>query len=124
VEPFLSTSAFYHLRPQDLFSRETTFQHSSDQDEQKSDVNKRVYNRLRKFESWFNPQARNVVEDYKEGREITLEQSNDVLFYIEVVKEPINYNEAWNCSVKFHQRKWQEVINKELNEMKIRGVCN
>jgi hypothetical protein len=67
-------------------------------------VNKRAYNQLRKLDILFNPQARNAVEAYKEGREITLEQANITLFSFEVIKEPMNLNEAWNCSNKVHQK--------------------
>jgi hypothetical protein len=69
-----------------------------------------------------NPQERNSVEDYKEGREITLKQANIAIFPTEVTKEPMNFDEAWNFSGKLHQIKWLEAINKQLNEMKNKGV--
>jgi hypothetical protein len=34
----------------------------------------------------------------------------------------MNFDEGWNFNDKFHQRKWREAINKELNEMKNKGV--
>jgi hypothetical protein len=36
---------------------------SSDQDEQKSGVNKRFYNQLRKLDIWFDTQEKNAIED-------------------------------------------------------------
>jgi hypothetical protein len=56
---------------------------------------------LRKLDSWFNPQARTAVEDYKEGRKITLGQANMALFSIEIIKQPKHYNETLNCSENF-----------------------
>jgi hypothetical protein len=46
-----------------------------------------------------------VVEDYKEGRDITLEQANVVLFSAEFIKKPIYFDESWKFSHKVHQRK-------------------
>jgi hypothetical protein len=41
----------------------------SDQDKEKADVNKRFNNQSIKLDSWFSPQASNVLENYKkEGR--------------------------------------------------------
>jgi hypothetical protein len=76
-------------------------------------LNKRLYNQSRKLDIWFNNQAKNAVKDYKEVREITLEQANIDLFSTKVIKEPINFDDGWNRSEKFHQRKWREAINKE-----------
>jgi hypothetical protein len=71
---------------------------------QKSAVNKMVYSQLRKLDSWFNPQSRNAVEDFKK-REITLEQSNFSFFSEEVLKDPMNFDETWNFIEKVHQSK-------------------
>ena len=85
-------------------------------------VLKRVYRQLRKLDSWFNPQARVAVEKYEQGREITLEQTNIALFSTNVIKEPTTFDEAWNCNDKSDQIKWREANNKELNEMKNKGI--
>jgi hypothetical protein len=49
-------------------------------------VNKKVYNQLRIFDSLLNPQARNEVKDYKEGKEISIEQAKIAHFSAEVIK--------------------------------------
>jgi hypothetical protein len=36
---------------------------------------------------------------------LKLEQANVALFSSEVNKEPMNFDEAWNCSNKVYQRK-------------------
>jgi hypothetical protein len=34
----------------------------------------------------------------------------------------MNLDEAWNCIDKFHQINWLEVINREFNQMRNKGV--
>jgi hypothetical protein len=63
-----------------------------------------------------NHQARAAVEEYKQGREITLEQENIALFSTNVIKEPTTFEEVWNCCDKNEQIKLREAINNELNE--------
>jgi hypothetical protein len=58
---------------------------------------------MRKSESWFNPQAPKVVEDYNHGRERKLDQINLALFSTEIVKEPTTYEEAINSEQKEDQ---------------------
>jgi hypothetical protein len=53
---------------------------------------------------WINSQARNDVKDYKEGREITLEQANVTIISAKVIKEPMNFDESWDRSDEFQQR--------------------
>jgi hypothetical protein len=54
----------------------------------KKNINERVVCEMRKLESWFNPQATKVIEDYDHGRELSLEQVNLALFTPALVKEP------------------------------------
>jgi hypothetical protein len=49
----------------------------------KSDKN--VIRAMRKSESWFNPEATKVVEDYSHGREMTLDQVNLALFSMVII---------------------------------------
>jgi hypothetical protein len=77
---------------------------------------------MKKLESWFNPQATKVVEDYNHGREITLDQVNLAFFSTEIIKEPTTYEEAINSVQKEDQIKWKNVINKELKEMEKKGI--
>jgi hypothetical protein len=77
---------------------------------------------MKKLESWFNPQATKVVEDYNHGRETTLDQVNLALFSTEIIKEPTTYEEAISREQKEDQIKWKNAINQELKEMEKRGV--
>jgi hypothetical protein len=91
----------------------------SNQDEQKSEVNIKVYNQLRMLDICINSQARNDVKDYKEGREITLEQANVTIISAKVIKEPMNFDESWDRSDEFQQRngnKNQQRIEWNKNE--------
>jgi hypothetical protein len=42
----------------------------------KKNTNERVIRAMKKLESWFNPEATKVMEDYNHGRETFLEQVN------------------------------------------------
>jgi hypothetical protein len=75
---------------------------------------KKVFRVMRKFESWFNPEATKVVENYSHGREMTLDQVNLALFSTVTVKETTNYEEAINSEKKEDQIKWKSAIDKEL----------
>jgi hypothetical protein len=88
----------------------------------KKNTSERVVREMKKLESWFNPQATKVIEDYDCGREISLEQVNLALFTTALIKEPSSFEEAINCERKEDQDAWKEAINKELNEMSKRGV--
>jgi hypothetical protein len=83
---------------------------------------KKVFRAMRKLESWFNPEATKVVEDYSHGREMTLDQVNLALFSTVTVKEPTTYEEAINSEKKEDQIKWKSAIDKELKEMEKRGA--
>jgi hypothetical protein len=37
---------------------------------------------------------------------MTLEQANIALFSAEIIKGPMNFDEAWKFSDKVHKRKW------------------
>jgi hypothetical protein len=80
----------------------------------------KVFRAMRKLESWFIPQATKVLEDYNHGREITLDQAN--FFSTVIIKGPTTYEEAINNEQKEDQIKWKNPIDKELKEMKKRGV--
>jgi hypothetical protein len=60
---------------------------------------------MRKLESWFNPQATNMVKDYNHVKEMLLDQVNLALFSMEIVKEPTTYEEAINNLQKEDQNK-------------------
>jgi hypothetical protein len=61
---------------------------------------KKLFRAMRKLESWFNPEATKVVEDYNHGREMTLDQANLALFSTVMIKEPRIYEEAINSEKK------------------------
>jgi hypothetical protein len=92
----------------------------TEDESKKSD--KKVFRTMRKLESWFNPEATKVVENYNNGREKTLDQVNLALFSTIIVKEPTTYEEAINSEKKEDQIKWKSAIDKELKEMEKRGV--
>jgi hypothetical protein len=77
---------------------------------------------MRKLESWFNPQATRIVDEFDCGREIVLKQVNLALLYTSFTEEPSSFEEAINCENKNHQKAWKEATEKELNEMTKRGV--
>jgi hypothetical protein len=83
---------------------------------------KKAFRAMRKLESWLNPEANKVVEDYSHGREMTLNQVNLALFSTVTVKEPTTYEESINSEQKENQINWKNAINKDLKEMEKRGV--
>jgi hypothetical protein len=68
-------------------------------------LDKKFFRAMRKLESWFNPEATKVVEDYSHGREITLDHVNLALFYTVTVKERTTYEGAINFEKKEDQIK-------------------
>jgi hypothetical protein len=60
---------------------------------------------MKKLESWFNPEATKVVENYNDGRDMTLDQVNLALFAKVIIKEPTTYEEAINSEKKEDQIK-------------------
>jgi hypothetical protein len=72
---------------------------------------------MSKLESWFNPQAIKVVEDYNHGSEMTLDKVYSAFFSTEIVKGQTTYEEAINSKQKENEIKWKNAINKEIKEM-------
>jgi hypothetical protein len=66
--------------PTGIDKRKLTTNATKDTEEEGNDLNKKVFRAMRKLESWFNPQATKVVEDYNYGREMTLDQVNLAFF--------------------------------------------
>jgi hypothetical protein len=60
-------------------------------------ASERVVREMKKLESWFNPQATKVIEEYDCGREISLEQVNLAFFTTAFIKEPSSFEDAINC---------------------------
>jgi hypothetical protein len=108
--------------PTGIDKRKITTNAKKDNENEGNDLDKKVYRAMRKFESWFSPQATKAVEDYNHGREMTLDQVNLALFSSDKFKEPTIYEEAINSEQKEDQINWKNVINKELKEMEKRGV--
>jgi hypothetical protein len=73
---------------------------TKDTEDEGNESDKKVFRAMRKLESWFNPQAIKVVEDYNHGREIKLYQVNLALFSTNIAKEPTTYKEAINSEQK------------------------
>jgi hypothetical protein len=66
----------------------------------KKKTNERIVREMRKLESWLNPQATKIVDEFDRGREIVLEQVNLALLTTSLTKEPSNFEEAINCENK------------------------
>jgi len=77
-------------------------------------TNEKIFCKMRKLESWFNPQAKQAIKIYKDGREISLEKVNLALLTTSSLNEPTTFDEAWNCEDEDHQKLWREAINKEI----------
>jgi hypothetical protein len=90
--------------------------------DKKKKTNEKIVREMRKLESWFNPQATNIVDGFDRGREIVLEQVNLALLTTSFINEPSSFEEAVNCENKDDQKAWKEAIEKELNEMTKGGV--
>jgi hypothetical protein len=56
------------------------------------------------LESWFNPKATKIVDEFDRGREIDLEQVNMALLTTSFTKEPSSFEEAINCENKDDQK--------------------
>ena len=84
--------------------------------------NKKVYRQMRMLESSFNPEASKIVEEFKQGRDILLDQVNIALLSANIIKEPTTFDEAWNCANQADQIKWREAIKKEFNDMNDKKV--
>jgi hypothetical protein len=94
--------------PTDIDKRKLTTNAIKNTKDESDESDKKVFRAMRKLESWFNPQATKVVEDYNHGREMTLDQVNLALFSTEIIKESTTYQEAINCKQKEDQIKWKK----------------
>jgi hypothetical protein len=57
----------------------------------KKKTNEKIVREMRKSESWFNPQATKIVDEFDRGREIVLEQVNLALLTTSLTKEPSSF---------------------------------
>jgi hypothetical protein len=71
--------------------------------DERNNTNVKVFHEMKKLESWFNPQAKQAVNDFKEGRQISFHQVNLALFTTVTVNKPTAFDEAWNCEDKEHR---------------------
>jgi hypothetical protein len=85
--------------------RKLTTNATKDTEDEGNESDKKVFRAMKKLESWFNPQATKVVEDYNHGGEMTLDQVNLALFSTEIIIEPTTYEEAINSEQKEDQIK-------------------
>ena len=79
------------------------------------------------LENSINPEASEIVEKFKQGRDILLDQVNIALLSANMVKEPTIFEEAWNCGNQVDQITWREAIKKEfkdMNDKKIWSIIN
>jgi DNA-binding transcriptional MocR family regulator len=75
-----------------------------------------------KLKSWFNPDPEQLVENKQPGRELILDRVNLDLNVTEKPKEPASFDEACNNSNLEERAKWRDAIQRELKEMKDKGV--
>jgi hypothetical protein len=108
--------------PTSIDKRKLTTNATKDTEDEVNELDKKVLRAMKKLESWFNPQATKVVEDYNHGREITLDQVNLDLFSTEIIKESTTYEESINSEQKEEQIRWKSAINNQLKEMEKRDV--
>jgi hypothetical protein len=73
-------------QPTSIDKRKVTTNATKDAEDEGYESDKKVFRAMRKSESWFNPQATKVVEDYNHGREMTLDQVNLALFSTEIIR--------------------------------------
>jgi hypothetical protein len=106
--------------PTSIDKRKLTTNATKDTEDEVNELDKKVFRAMKKLESWFNPQATKVVEDYNHGSEITLDQVNLDLFSTEIIKESTTYEESINSEQKEEQIRWKNAINKQLKEMEKR----
>jgi hypothetical protein len=76
-------------------------------DVDKKKTNENIVREMRKLESWFNPQATKIVDEFDCGREIVFEQVNLALLTTSLTKEPSNFEEAISCENKDDQKAWK-----------------
>jgi hypothetical protein len=56
----------------------------------------KLYKQMRRLESSFNPNATQVVGQFKQGRDIFFDQADVALFSGKVInEEPITFNQSW-----------------------------
>jgi hypothetical protein len=72
--------------------------------DKKKKTNERIVSEMRILESWFNPQATKIVDDFDRGRDIVLEQVNLAVLTTSLSKEPSSFEEAINCEKKMIKR--------------------
>jgi hypothetical protein len=73
--------------------------------DKKKKTNEKIIREMRKLESWFNPQATRIVDEFDCGREIVFEQVNLALLTTSFTKEPSSFEEAINCENKDDQKR-------------------
>jgi hypothetical protein len=75
------------------------------------------------LESSFNPDATQVVEKFKQGREILFYQATVALFSGRVInEEPSAFYQAWNHNDPKVRENWRAAINIEFDEMNKKKV--
>jgi hypothetical protein len=125
---WLKNKSTTHLEEEDILELPTgnesnkVEEEATNVDVDKKKTNEKIVREMRKLESWFNPQATKIVDEFDHGREIVLEQVNSDLLTTSFTKEPSSFEEAIKCENKDGQKAWKEAIEKELNEMTKREV--
>jgi hypothetical protein len=51
--------------------------------DKKKNTNEKIVREMRKLESWFNPQATRIVDEFDRGREIVLEQFGSSYYFFD-----------------------------------------
>ena len=84
-----------------------------EEDEKKVSESK-VIRAMKKLQGQFNPEATSIINTSISGREMIIDQANFALMISDHPKEPANFKEAGDHPIEDQERKWQEVIQKEL----------
>ena len=77
---------------------------------------------ISKLKSWFNPNLSKVLETQNSGREMIVETADFAFNLVDLVKDPENFDEAYNHPEADKKIMWRRAISKEFEEMEAKGV--
>jgi hypothetical protein len=85
-------------------------------DQVTQEVNQKIKSKVYCESKHFRMQPE-LLNDIEQGRDITPDQANIVLFSGDTQIEPTNFEKAWNHTDANDQEKWRMTTKKEFNDM-------
>jgi hypothetical protein len=85
-------------------------------------ANLKVYPRMRRLESNFNPDALTIIANFKQGRHVLLDQASIALVSGNIIEESTTFDEAWKNEDQVDQEKWRNAIKEEFNNIEDKKV--